>query len=781
MWKQGIFRNLAIAFCVFMLINVLFPPSGEEKGQEKDKLTFSGLTKMVSNDPEQIKNLTFLNGKSQVVVEFSGKNKKPTAVEIPDDGGKQFLIKIASEQHVVIDAKEVKKEGPSGLDYFLGLLFQLLPIVLLVGAMIYLSRNAQMGMNKQLGQSKAKLVEATSTKKTFADVAGCVEAKQELMEVVEYLRNPGLLAHLGGRAPRGVLLIGPPGNGKTLLAKATAGEAGATFFAISASQFVEMFVGVGAARVRDLFEQARSHKPSIVFIDEIDAVGRQRGAGIGGGHDEREQTLNQLLVEMDGFEDGNGLILMAATNRPDILDPALIRPGRFDRQVLVDHADVNGREAIFRIHMRNKKTAVDVDTSELARLTPGLSGAEIEGVCNEAATVAARRIKESVSSRLAATGKFSELALRTITDVLLIRAVNPTVGGGEECLEASQSDKLPANPHSSGTETGGSSGPRLTQGAEEAKPTDGSADLRQNTVPDLSVAGLIRTQLRRRATFSEQEIAAIVCEQNESSQVVEEAESAIGTIELNRADFVEGIDRIQMGVARTSRAKSMSREDMENTSIHELGHALIMTLLAGGDPVTKITIMPRGGALGVTQSLPASDRYGYTRRQLLVRILMAMGGRAAQEEILDTVDTGAQNDFKQAWSIAHRMVSEFGMSRLGPIFASDDSSSPFLGRSMATPGSLGSDLSNDIDSEVRCLTNSCLDKARELIRQNRDFMEAANQVLLAKETLLADEWAALLAQHGIAPNQLKVDINLKAVGATALLLCQTDSDNKPQG
>jgi ATP-dependent Zn protease len=712
--KKSIFWMILIVL-VMLAIGRLFPGAAGFMGVDQpavpvEHVTFSDLNRLITEHPDQVSRLTFLNGKNEVIVERPG--KQPVKVEIPDDGGKQVLIKSAADSKVPIDAKETKKDGPSGFDYFFALIIQLLPIIFIVAIILFFMRNAQQGVQRQLANSKAQQVQPAADRKTFADVAGCDEAKQELMEVVEYLRNPGLLAHLGGRPPRGVLLVGPPGNGKTLLAKATAGEAGAAFFAISASQFVEMFVGVGAARVRDLFDQARAKKPAIVFIDEIDAVGRQRGAGIGGGHDEREQTLNQLLVEMDGFSPNSGLILMAATNRPDILDPALVRPGRFDRQVLVDHADVNGREAIFRIHMRNKKTAANVDAKELARLTPGFSGAEIEGVCNEAATVAARRIKEEVAEKLALKGKFSYEGLRAVSDAILEEAIKPSV-----------IRRLGAS----------------TIGSTVA------ADLRKRLV-------------------SEQGVASILAEVKANSQVIDEVAAAVADITISRPDFVEGIDRVQMGVARTSRAKSMSREDMENTSVHELGHALIMTLIEGGDPVTKITIMPRGGALGVTQSLPSGDRYGYTRAQLLARMLMAMGGRAAQEVILDTVDTGAQNDFKQAWSIAHRMVTEFGMSKLGPIFVSDDSSNPFLGRAMAAPGGHGSELGNAIDREVRCLVNGCLAKAKELITEHKAFMLKANEVLLEKETLLSDEWQALLKEHNIVPHQVKTDIDCSAIG-----------------
>ncbi len=641
MTKRTFFWVVAV-IAVFLLVGNLTPGGNTSKAQQATKqLTFSDLNHMVSDDPQQIKALVFVNGSNEVIVEQNG--KPDVTVTVPDQGGKQTLINNAASHNVAMQVKD--QSSDSGWQTFLALLINFGPFLILILFFMMMMKGMQGGAGGAVGKiisSGAQQARPDADRKTFADVAGCDEAKQELTEIVDYLREPGLLSFLGGRPPRGVLLVGPPGNGKTLLAKAVAGEANVPFYSISASQFVQMFVGVGAARVRDLFTQATP--PCVIFIDELDAVGRQRGSGIGGGHDEREQTLNELLVQIDGFGAKSGIILMAATNRPDVLDPALVRPGRFDRQVLVDQADVNGREAIFRIHMRSKKAAPDVDARELARLTPGFSGAEIEGVCNEAATVAARRIREQIAQM-------------------------------------------------------------------------------------------------RKDRKSEQEI------------------NAATPREITRADFAEGIDRVQMGVARTSRAKSMSRDDMENTSIHELGHALVNTLLKGGDPVTKITIMPRARALGFTQSLPEGDRYNYTRGQLLTRIMMAMGGRAAQEVLLGTVDTGAQNDFKQAYQIAKRMVTEFGMSRLGPIHVSDDSYEPFLGRAMAVGSGTGPELANAIDREIQCIVNGCFEQAKKLIADHKDFMLAANQDLLKSETLLGPEWNALLTKHGIVPSQLDITID----------------------
>jgi len=453
-----------------------------------------------------------------------------------------------------------------------------------------------------------------------------------LMEIVDYLRDPSELRELGGKPPRGVLLIGEPGNGKTLVAKAVAGEAKVPFFAISGSQFVEMFVGVGASRVREFFDTARKHSPAVLFIDEIDAVGRQRGSGIGGGNDEREQTLNQLLVEMDGFTPNTSLVIMAATNRPDVLDPALLRPGRFDLQVLVDHPDVVGREEILKIHTRKKKLHPEVNLKVLATLTPGFSGAQLEGVTDQGALMANRRIR------------------------------------------------------------------------------------------------LLRAELRK--------------------QGIPEAEVKKQTpMLITMADLAEGIDRVQMGPAKEGRAARMSEKDMRNTAYHEVGHAWISQVMCdldkGGDPVTKITIVPRARALGYTQSLPKGDRYNYTRDELLARIMMAMGGRVAQEIFLNTIDTGAQNDFVQAKNIAYKMVVEFGMSDLGPISVSEGGQSPFLGRQMAVGGDIGPALRDKIDAEWTKIVNECYKATHEIISRDREAFIRVSEQLLKQETLLGDEWLAL--------------------------------------
>lgn len=460
-------------------------------------------------------------------------------------------------------------------------------------------------------------------RKTFKDVAGCDEAIAKLKRVVRWMKAPGWFAVFGAKIPKGAMLVGPPGTGKTLLAKAVAGEAGASFIAISGSQFVEMYVGVGAARVRDLFRSARAErdrtkKPVIIFIDEIDAVGKQRGGQGNAAHDERDQTLNQILVEMDGFAPNSGIFVLAATNREDILDAALKRPGRFDYRVYVDLPDREGRELIFGIHTRDKPLGPDASLRHLATRTPGYSGADIEAVCNEAATIAAERVEAAVHAARAKKASEDDVA------------------------------KIPKF--------------------------------------------------------------------------------------ITLHDFDEAVDIIAMGDARASRARTMSREQMAQTAYHEVGHAAVVHVRKG-DPVSKITIVPRARALGYTQSLPEGDRYNMTHEDLLTRIMMAMGGRVAQEVFLNTVDTGAQNDFQQASKIAKRMVTEFGMSPLGNMFVPD--SNP-----CGIP-EVGPELSNAIDREWKKILNDCYAEARKIIEGNKDRIEHVVAALMEKETLLGDEFRAL--------------------------------------
>ncbi|MBD5604572.1 MAG: ATP-dependent zinc metalloprotease FtsH, partial [Candidatus Eremiobacteraeota bacterium] len=458
-----------------------------------------------------------------------------------------------------------------------------------------------------VGRSRAKLLSENRPKVTFNDVAGIEEAKEELGEVVEFLKFPKKFQALGARIPKGVLLLGPPGSGKTLLARAIAGEAGVPFFSISGSDFVEMFVGVGASRVRDLFEQAKKSAPCIVFIDEIDAVGRQRGAGLGGGHDEREQTLNQLLVEMDGFDQNTGVILIAATNRPDVLDPALLRPGRFDRQIVVDRADVKGREAILGVHAKNKPLSKEISLGTLAKRTPGFSGADLENLLNEVALLAARRNKSIIEM----------------------------------------------------------------------------------------------------------------------------------------SDCEEAIDRVVAGPERKSLV--MSQKEKENTAYHESGHAIVGGLLPMADPVHKVTIIPRGMALGITWSLPDEDRHSITKNGLIAQITMALSGRSSEEIKFGDVTTGASNDFEKATELARRMVTQYGMSSsLGPIQYGRGNHQVFLGRDFGEDRNYSEDIAGKIDAEVRSIIDSCYADATKLLKDNWHKVERMVASLLEHETVETDEVVAIL-------------------------------------
>jgi len=462
----------------------------------------------------------------------------------------------------------------------------------------------------QFGKSKARLLTGDTPKVTFADVAGADEAKDELQEIIEFLKDPQKFSRLGGRLPKGVLLVGPPGTGKTLLARAVAGEAGRPFFSMSGSDFVEMFVGVGASRVRDLFEQGKAHAPCIIFIDEIDAVGRHRGAGLGGGHDEREQTLNQLLVEMDGFESNEGVILLAATNRPDVLDPALLRPGRFDRQVVVDAPDVKGREGILRVHLRKVPIADDVVVRTLAKATPGMSGADLANLVNEAALLAARREHEQV----------------------------------------------------------------------------------------------------------------------------------------NMIDLEDAKDKVMLGAER--RSMVLSDAEKKLTAYHEAGHAVVALRTPGLDPVHKITIVPRGRALGVTASLPEEDRHAYTREYLIASLAMLYGGRAAEEMVFGAakITTGAANDIERATAMARRMVAQFGMSELiGPMAVGDAEQEVFLGREIVSRRHLSESVAEKVDTEVKRLLDEAYHTAIHTLEENRQLLEELAEALLERETLDREEVELLAA------------------------------------
>ena len=485
------------------------------------------------------------------------------------------------------------------------------PMLLLIGVWIFFMRQMQGGGRGgafSFGKSKAQMLDESNNTVTFADVAGCDEAKEEVAELVEFLRDPSKFQKLGGRIPRGVLMVGSPGTGKTLLAKAIAGEAKVPFFSISGSDFVEMFVGVGAARVRDMFEQAKKNAPCIVFIDEIDAVGRQRGAGLGGGNDEREQTLNQLLVEMDGFEGNAGVIVIAATNRPDVLDPALMRPGRFDRQVVVPLPDIRGREQILLVHMRKVPMAPDVKADIIARGTPGFSGADLANLVNEAALFAARANKRLV----------------------------------------------------------------------------------------------------------------------------------------DMDDFERAKDKIIMGAER--RSMVMPEEERRNTAYHESGHAIVARLLPKTDPVHKVTIIPRGRALGVTMQLPEQDRYSMDRDHMLNMIAVLFGGRIAEEIFMNQMTTGASNDFERATEIARDMVTRYGMSdELGPMVYGENEGEVFLGRSITTHKNVSEETMQKVDAEIRKIIDQQYAVARKLIEDNRDKVEAMAKALLELETIDADQIDDIMA------------------------------------
>lgn len=519
----------------------------------------------------------------------------------PKDAG---AIEMLKAKGVRISAKPVD-DSP----WYMTLLVSWLPMLLLIGVWIFFMRQMQSGGGKAMafGKSRARLVNDKSKKITFLDVAGVEEAKSELQEVIDFLRDPKKYTKLGGRIPKGLLLVGPPGTGKTLLARAIAGEADVPFLSISGSDFVEMFVGVGASRVRDLFVQGKKNAPCIIFIDEIDAVGRHRGAGLGGGHDEREQTLNQLLVEMDGFESNEGVILVSATNRPDVLDPALMRPGRFDRQVVVPLPDVRGREKILEVHARKTPLAEDVNFSVIARGTPGFSGADIENLVNESVLYAARFNKEKVSM----------------------------------------------------------------------------------------------------------------------------------------ADFEYAKDKVMMGTERKSMV--ISDEEKKNTAYHETGHALVARILPGTDPIHKITIIPRGMALGLTQQLPVDEKHAYPREFLFNNIVILLGGRAAEEIILKDYTTGAGNDIERATGLARKMVCEWGMSEaIGPLSYGKKEEQIFLGREFASHKDYSEETAKKIDAEINQIVLSSYEKAKGILLANIDLLNQIALVLLEKEVLTGQELDALI-------------------------------------
>ena len=512
------------------------------------------------------------------------------------------LLGMLRERGVIITGE------PANTSPWLTALFTWAPFLVIIAFWIFFMRQMQSGGNKALsfGKSRARLLTAHQKKVTFKDVAGVDEAKEELHEIIDFLKEPQKFQKLGGRIPKGVLLVGPPGTGKTLLARAIAGEANVPFFSISGSDFVEMFVGVGASRVRDLFEQGKKNAPCIVFIDEIDAVGRHRGAGLGGGHDEREQTLNQLLVEMDGFESNEGVILVAATNRPDVLDPALLRPGRFDRRVVVPRPDVRGREGVLAVHVRKIPLAEDVDIGVVARGTPGFSGADLANLVNEAALNAAGMNHKSVSQE----------------------------------------------------------------------------------------------------------------------------------------DFETSKDKVIMGVARKSLI--ISEDEKRVTAFHEAGHALVAVLVPGADPLHKVTIIPRGMALGVTQQLPVDDRHTYPRAYLEGQLAIMMGGRLAEELFLDTMTTGAGNDIEQATGLARKMVCQYGMSRLGPLTFGKQEEQIFLGREISQHRDYSEETAQTIDEQVRNFIMEAYERAKAILTENKDALTRIAEALLERESLDAVDIQMLL-------------------------------------
>jgi cell division protease FtsH len=566
---------------------------------------------------DNIETATFLEADQKVVGELA--DGTPYETTYPLDYQKDLID--------ALKAADVPFESdPQRGSALFSFLFQLIPVILIVGAFIFIMNQSQGGGGRvmQFGKAKAKLVTKDTPKTSFADVAGVDEAIEELQEVKEYLQNPAKFQAMGAKIPRGVLLFGPPGAGKTLLARAVAGEAGVPFFSISGSDFVEMFVGVGAARVRDLFEQAKQSAPAIVFIDEIDAVGRHRGAGLGGGHDEREQTLNQLLVEMDGFDQRTAVILMAATNRPDILDPALLRPGRFDRHVTVDRPDLEGRKGILNVHARGKPFDQSVDLATVARRTPGFTGADLANVINEAALLAARWGKK-----------------------------------------------------------------------------------------------------------------------------------AIGMTEVE-----EAIDRVMAGPERKTRV--MSEREKRVIAYHEGGHALVAHVLPNTDPVHKISVIPRGRALGYTLTLPEEDKFLMTREELADELAMLMGGRVAEELIVGDITTGAANDIERATKVAKQMVTEYGMSdALGPLTFGQKQHEVFLGRDFQNQPDYSDSVAFEIDNEIRRLIDEAHDEALEILQEGRAKLDELAALLIERETLGREEVEAFLAD---IPKRSQRDLSVRGAG-----------------
>lgn len=591
-------KHIALWLVLLLVFLVIFSVFSKQHGREPEVVFSEFMSSVERGEVQEV----VIQGQNIQGKYKSGERFRSFAPNDPE------LVKSLRDRKVKIAAKP-EDESP----WYMVLLLNWFPMLLLIGVWIFFMRQMQVGGGKAMsfGKSRAKLLTENQHRVTFADVAGADEAKDDLQEIIAFLKDPKKFTKLGGRIPKGCLLVGPPGTGKTLLARAIAGEAGVPFFSISGSDFVEMFVGVGASRVRDLFVQGKKNAPCIIFIDEIDAVGRHRGAGLGGGHDEREQTLNQLLVEMDGFEANEGVILIAATNRPDVLDPALLRPGRFDRRVVVPRPDVKGREGILQVHTRKVPVAEDVDIAVLARATPGFAGADLENLVNEAALLAARSNKEKV----------------------------------------------------------------------------------------------------------------------------------------DMGDFEVAKDKVMMGAER--RSMIISDEEKRVTAYHEAGHALVAKLLPGADPVHKVTIIPRGMALGLTQQLPIDEKHTYQKDYLLNNLAILFGGRVAEELVLNHMTTGAGNDIEKATDLAHRMVCEWGMSeKLGPMTFGKKEEEIFLGRDFTQKVDYSENTAIEIDAEIRRIIQDSYQRAKDLLKKNLGLLHKIAESLLEKEVLDGSEIDAIVREFG---------------------------------
>ena len=627
------YKNIALWLVIGLIMIALFNLFNQPLTPIKEVI-FSDFMNQVSsgNVEEVVVQGDYIKGKLQ-----DGKMFRTNIVSDPE------LIKFLREKNV-----RIKIMPPEETTWYANLLISWFPMLLLLGVWIFFMRQMQSGGGKALsfGKSRAKLLSQQKKKATFKDVAGVDEAKEELQEIIEFLKEPQKFQKLGGKIPKGVLVMGPPGTGKTLLARAIAGEANVPFFNISGSEFVEMFVGVGASRVRDLFEQGKKNAPCIIFIDEIDAVGRHRGAGLGGGHDEREQTLNQLLVEMDGFTSNEGVILIAATNRPDVLDPALMRPGRFDRQVIVPRPDIRGREGILKVHTMNIPIEEDVKLAVLSRGTPGFSGADLENMVNEAALMAARQEKDLVAME----------------------------------------------------------------------------------------------------------------------------------------DFENAKDKVMMGVER--RSMIISDEEKRNTAFHEAGHVLVAKLIPGTDPIHKVTIIPRGRALGLTMQLPVDERHTYPVKYLMDRLAVLFGGRAAEEIALNQITTGAGNDIEQGTDLARKMICEWGMSEtMGPLAYGKKEEQIFLGREISQHKDYSEATAIAIDKEVKELVAKSYERAKKLVRENKETIDKLAEALLERESLGSREVDVIVFGKIKAEEIAKKEATVKAAVMAEQensIKAKSESNTKPE-